>query len=1089
MKQTYLCFVLSAAVGLGQAVSPTLNGSPSREIGQPSLQQPLISVAPNLVEGREVNGPSSIAFDTSVTPPILYVVDSGNNRILAWSNPTSLSPCAIGSALPCGKANLVIGPRPGDFQTTLPGGPNANAGQLSTGLYLPSSIAVDSSGNLYVVDTENNRVLRFPAPFKQTSSLLAVDLVIGQKTASSGGAPNQGQQLPTAQTLNLTGGNFGATVAIDPSGNVWVTDPGNNRALMFPTSALVPNTILPTATLVLGESSFTSSTPVNPPGSTAQLVKTTLNQPTGMAFDSNGNLYITDSYYQRVMYYLSPVNANGLSASRILGICEQLPNAVPPQTCTPAATNQYQIFAPTGLFTDSAGHLYVAEAGNNRISEYDVPGNWPAPPNPSIIPQVVEDSPPILAVIGQNGPTDFTDGKANKGQPTASSSSVSTPRGGVFNAGNLWLADFGNNRVLGFQPQSGSYNTASYLAGQVDFFYSQPNLIEGRELYLTAANVVGGDVAIDHSSNPPHLYIADTYNNRILGFRNALTVQAGQLADIVIGQADLPGYPGSAFYQAQYNNPYNDPTIAVNTGLNRPSGVIVDNAGNLWVADTGNGRVLRFATPFTQTSGSQQTPSLVLGQSGYNQQQFGASQGTMQSPYGLALFSDGSLAVSDPSLNRILVFKRPAGGDFQSSSNASIVLGQQTFNNSSPAAGASGLSNPAHIAVDSSDRLYVADSTNNRLVVLNNTSPINAYANGSSWSFTLNNVDQPQGVIVNQLTGEIWVSLGNDVIWRLPELESLELSSNPNAPAYTQQLNLQTTPFAITLDDTNNLIVAEGSNRVTFYYPKLSYYNVASYNGGDTFGNYNQGLAPGQLALVFQVGQNFNFTPAAATTNPWPLTMSNLQITVNGVPAPIFRVDAIDICFQVPSSTPPTGTANYVVTNVTTGAIVAVGSIPMAQYNPAFFAANAQGFGAVAALNDGGTNGINSPSNPVSRNSNATDFTHYITFYLTGGGVFTGGPGAPPQDGYAPTALAATAVVPQMINTSFGANADAPSTLLNYSGAGGFAGGWQINWYVSYLIPPSSDTGGVTIVAVTLDGVPSTIGPSGSLLQLYFYAK
>jgi uncharacterized protein (TIGR03437 family) len=1086
MKQTYLCFVLSAAVGFGQAVSPTLNGTPSREIGQPSLQQPLISVAPNLVEGREVNSPSSIAFDTSVSPPILYVVDSANNRILAWNNPTSLIPCAIKNPT-CGFANLVIGPRPGDFQTTLQGGPSANAGQLSTGLYLPSSVAVDSSGNLYVVDTGNNRVLRFPAPFKQTSSLLAVDLVIGQKTASSGGQPNQGQQLPTAQTLNLTGGNFGATVAIDPSGNVWVTDPGNNRALMFPTSVLVPNTINPTATIVLGQSTFTTNAVVNPPNVPAQLVKTTLNQPTGMAFDSNGNLYIVDSYYQRVMYYLSPVNSNGLSASRILGLCEQLPNAVPPQTCTPQSTNQYQIFGPTGLFTDPTGHLYVAEAGNNRISQYDLPGNWPAPPNPAIQPQVVEDSPPILAVIGQNGPTDFTDGKANKGQPTATSSSLSFPRGGAFNAGNLWLADYGNNRVLGFQPQSGTYNTASYLVGQVDFFYSQPNLIEGRELYLTASNVVGGDVAIDHSSNPPHLYIADTYNNRILGFKNALTVQAGQVADIVIGQVDLPGYPGSAFYQAQFNNPQNDPTIPTSTGLNRPSGVIVDSAGNLLVADTGNGRVLRFATPFTQTSVSGQMPNLVLGQSGYNQQQFGASQGTMQAPYGLALFSDGSLAVSDPALNRVLVFKRPAGGDFQSGANASIVLGQQTFNNSSTSNGPGGLNNPAHIAVDSSDRLYVADSTNNRLVVLNNTSPINTYPNGSSWSFVLNNVDQPQGVIVNQLTGEIWVSLGDDLIWRLPEFDALQLESNPNAPAYTQQLSLQTTPFAITLDDTNNLIVAEGSNRVTFYYPKLSYYNVASYNGGDAAGNYNQGLAPGQLALVFQVGQNFNFTPAVETTNPWPTTLSNLQITVNGVPAPIFRVDAVDICFQVPSSTPPTGTANFVVTNTITNAIVAVGSIPMAQYNPAFFAANSQGFGAVAALNDDNT--VNSQSNPVSRSSsNSPPFNHYIQFYLTGGGVFTGGPGAPPQDGYAPTALASTAVPVTIINGSFGTNGIAPADLIQYSGAGAFAGGWQINWYVSSSIPPSS-TGGPVIVVVQLGGVNSNVGPDGAQLQLYFYAK
>ena len=42
----------------------------------------LTAIAPNLVEGREFNNPQAIALDTSVTPPILYVADFGNNRVL-----------------------------------------------------------------------------------------------------------------------------------------------------------------------------------------------------------------------------------------------------------------------------------------------------------------------------------------------------------------------------------------------------------------------------------------------------------------------------------------------------------------------------------------------------------------------------------------------------------------------------------------------------------------------------------------------------------------------------------------------------------------------------------------------------------------------------------------------------------------------------------------------------------------------------------------------------------------------------------------------------------------------------------------------
>src|SRR5271170_1325736 len=73
-----------------QAVSPQINTFASREFGQPQLLPALNSIAPNLVEGRELYSPLGIAFDTSTTPPILYIADQGNNRVLAYPNPGSL---------------------------------------------------------------------------------------------------------------------------------------------------------------------------------------------------------------------------------------------------------------------------------------------------------------------------------------------------------------------------------------------------------------------------------------------------------------------------------------------------------------------------------------------------------------------------------------------------------------------------------------------------------------------------------------------------------------------------------------------------------------------------------------------------------------------------------------------------------------------------------------------------------------------------------------------------------------------------------------------------------------------------------------
>src|SRR5690242_8547217 len=80
---------LSAIVGFSQ--NPvSLNPTPSRIVGHP-LPEVLApaSSAPNLVEGREFWWPQGVALDTSVTPPILYVSDTNNHRILAWKNGTS----------------------------------------------------------------------------------------------------------------------------------------------------------------------------------------------------------------------------------------------------------------------------------------------------------------------------------------------------------------------------------------------------------------------------------------------------------------------------------------------------------------------------------------------------------------------------------------------------------------------------------------------------------------------------------------------------------------------------------------------------------------------------------------------------------------------------------------------------------------------------------------------------------------------------------------------------------------------------------------------------------------------------------------
>ncbi len=109
---------------------------PSRIVGHPLPETLTVETAnPNLVEGREFYSPEGVALDTSVSPPILYVSDPGNNRILAWKNGLNFANNP--------KADLVIGQQ--DVYHTSPQGPG---GTFPSGLNGPNGIVTDSNGNL-----------------------------------------------------------------------------------------------------------------------------------------------------------------------------------------------------------------------------------------------------------------------------------------------------------------------------------------------------------------------------------------------------------------------------------------------------------------------------------------------------------------------------------------------------------------------------------------------------------------------------------------------------------------------------------------------------------------------------------------------------------------------------------------------------------------------------------------------------------------------------------------------------------------------------------------------------------------------------
>lgn len=119
----------------------------------------------NILTNMGLNNPAAVAIDRSVVPNRVYVADNQNSRVLGWRSVDALTNGA--------PADLVIGQQ--DFLTSL--AQCNNAAVTGETLCNPSAVAVDAAGNLYVVDSLNNRVLEYNSPF---STDTVPDLVFGQ---------------------------------------------------------------------------------------------------------------------------------------------------------------------------------------------------------------------------------------------------------------------------------------------------------------------------------------------------------------------------------------------------------------------------------------------------------------------------------------------------------------------------------------------------------------------------------------------------------------------------------------------------------------------------------------------------------------------------------------------------------------------------------------------------------------------------------------------------------------------------------------------------------------------------------------------
>ena len=622
--------------------------------------------APNLVDATGMDAPHAIAVDSGAGH--IFVADTANNRVLGYASAASF---AAGNP-----ADLVIG-QP-DFNSSYS---NQGATASASTLNQPAGVAVDSAHNVYVADTGNNRVTVYSDPFAamkssgQTASFIS-QLVFGQSGDLMSSVVNDGGT--SADSLASPQG-----IAVDGSGNLFVDDVGNNRILVYfkplPAAAVkgaIGSASDATADVVFGQGGNFTTSACNQAGlsTSAQLCFGGF-MGVGLALDQIGNLFASDTANNRAIEFTGPFGvgrSNGTTANLIF--------------------SGNGILSPSGVTVDSNGNLYVASEPTSQILEFQ---QALALPNTTT----------VNLTIGSNG-------------MGATSASLSFPMGLAIDGNNsLYVADEGNNRALRFTEQNPpETKVATGVAGQGAQAYGSNavNFVDPIGFDAPAA------AAIDSTSAPghPHLYVADARNNRVLGWYDVSSFGAGQAADLVLGQPDLNSYKCNDGDGASDLNGLGADSLCA------PSGVAVDQSGNVYVGDTRNNRLLIFSDPFVAYPSSRPSAGFaaakVLGQPGFTTLECSSSVtlATLCSPGGLVLDSSGRLYVADSGNNRVVQFGAPL-----SSSVGSIVFGQATSsgnacNSSGPSAAT--LCDPQGVAIDPSGILYVADTLNNRVLEFDN---------------------------------------------------------------------------------------------------------------------------------------------------------------------------------------------------------------------------------------------------------------------------------------------------------------------------------------------------------------------------------
>jgi len=582
---------------------------------------------------------------------------------------------------------------------------NVPGTSASLGYGSPTYITADSRGNVFFVD--QSIVLRLDG----ATGVLTVVAGTGTPGFSGDNGPATSAKLADPEGL-----------AVDSAGNLYIADTGNNRIRK------VSNGVI-TTVAGTGTQGFSGD---NGPATNAELW-----QPQGLAVDSAGNLYIADYENSRVRKV-----TNGVIGT-VAG------NGGRGFSGDDGPATGARLWEPKGLAVDSAGNLYIADIGNDRIRKV---------------------SNGVITTVAGNGTMGFS---GDSGPATSVELGLGVDSGvAVDSAGNLYIADTYNNCIR--KVLNGAIaTTAGGCASINDPVPASGALLSGPS-----------GVAVDPGGN---LYIADTGNSRIRKVSNGVITT-------------VAGNGGYGFF--------GDNGPATSSKLNFPFGVAVDSGGNLYIADGANNCIRKVSNGVISTVAGTGTP-------GFSGDNGPATSAQLNSPWGVAVDTAGNLYIADTRNARI---RKVSNGVI-----TTVAGGGTLYVDSGPATSV-WLWGPVAIAVDSAGDLYIAEESGNRVrkvsngmiaVVAGNGGPGFVGDNGPAPYAALSG---PDGVALDS-AGNLYIAdTGNNCIRKVSNGVITTVVGNgtygfsgDGGPGASAQLNQ---PTGIAMDSAGNLYFGDAYSRI-----------------------------------------------------------------------------------------------------------------------------------------------------------------------------------------------------------------------------------------------------------------------------------